>query len=150
MLLLQMLLLDLYIYWKIWNFHRTLNFIFLMMNWSFLFDDCPEKFREIYNYAFGWAKEKVHNFHKSRDCYDYYFKCTQMLRSGASWKKLQLYVTDIIAFHWAILMIIVFLLSISGSEIFGTGHCHWNVAITVCREWVAVGWSLVPVLTGSA
>lgn len=23
----------------------------------------PEKFREIYNFAFGWAKEKVHMFY---------------------------------------------------------------------------------------
>lgn len=32
--------------------------------------NCPEKFREIYNFAFGWAKEKVlFSLHKSFDFY---------------------------------------------------------------------------------
>jgi len=35
---------------------------------------CPEKFREIYNFAFGWAKEKV--LFSLRECLDLYILLT--------------------------------------------------------------------------
>lgn len=37
----------------------------------------------------------------------------------------------------------------AGSEIFGIGYSNWDVAVTICRKAMDIGWSLVPVLTGS-
>ena len=49
---------------------------------------------------------------------------------------------------WLHMQVLIFL-CISGLEIFSIGYSYWNVAIIVCWKAVAVGWSLVPVLTGS-
>lgn len=44
--------------WEVWYLCSPL------LKWSSF--DFPEKFREIYNFAFGWAKEKVCVFHACR------------------------------------------------------------------------------------
>ena len=87
----------------------------------------PDKFREIYNFAFTWAREKVS---LNRRIFLAAFTVTicicWSLANFSSFIKQYTY-TDI--FYEALCNIFPYL---TGSKVSFTGDCYWDVAVAIC------------------
>jgi hypothetical protein len=103
----------------------------------------PDKFREIYNFAFTWAREKVSlNCRIFLSVFTVAARICWSLASFPSFIKQYAY-TDI--FYEALCNIFPYL---TGSKVSLTGDCHWDVAVAICWKELASSGSLVPVFTG--
>lgn len=107
-----------------------------------LFPHCPEKFRDIYIFTFGWAKEKVIIL--------LFFWCgyTCLHESDASRilfvdLSIDALSCSLYLIKWTSLCSVMI-----GSEVFGIGHSNRDVATIICWKAVAFNWSLVSVFAG--
>ena len=114
---------------QIWYSHFSILFLWfglmkVVVGWHMCkCSSCSEKFHEIYNFAFGWAKEKV---------------IKTLIWTTSCFQELLFSVLVINSLLW----------NVSGSEVSCFRYSDWDVAAALCGKRVAIVKSLVWFLAG--